>query len=78
MFIEKYLALIMPQVNLEFSAKPLSKKGFVPIAKRWVVERTFVWFNFYRRLVIDYERTTKCAEAMILIANIPMNLKRFK
>ena len=75
---EEYLALLMPQVSLEFSAKPPSKKGFVPIAKRWVVERTFAWFNFYRRLVIDYERTTKCAESMILIANISMNLKRFK
>ena len=34
-------------------------KRFVPIAKRWVVERTFAWFGDYRRLDKDQERLTR-------------------
>ncbi len=64
---------ILSEVIVEFSSKPPSQRGFVPIAKRWIVERSFAWMNFFRRLVIDYERTTKSAESMILIANISMN-----
>lgn len=30
------------------SAQAQSVKGFVPIAKRWVVERTIAWTNFFR------------------------------
>jgi transposase len=31
-------------------------KGFVPVRKRWVVERTFGWAGRYRRTSKDYER----------------------
>lgn len=37
---------------------------------RWVVERTFGWFNRYRRLSKDYEHSTKSSEAWIYIAMI--------
>lgn len=30
-------------------------KGFVVLPKRWLVERTFGWFNWCRRLSKDYE-----------------------
>src|SRR6476620_991227 len=33
-------------------------KGFVVIPKRWVVERTFAWLSFNRRLAKDYEKHT--------------------
>jgi transposase len=39
----------------EVSSKPPSEKGFVPIKWRWVSERTFGRFNFYRSLSKDYE-----------------------
>lgn len=68
----------IPEVEIEIASKPPSQKGFVPIKKRWIVERTFSWFNFFRRLVIDYERTTTSAEAMILLANISMSLNKIK
>ena len=29
--------------------------GFVVLPKRWIVERTFGWFGWYRRLSKDYE-----------------------
>ncbi|MCA9568080.1 MAG: IS5 family transposase [Myxococcales bacterium] len=38
--------------------QPPEKKGtFVVIPKRWIVERSFAWFNRRRRLSVDYERT---------------------
>lgn len=37
---------------------------------RWIVERTFGWFNRYRRLSKDYEHNTQSSEAWIYIAMI--------
>jgi transposase len=41
---------------VEIVLRPLEKKGFVLLPKRWVVERTFGWLNWCRRLSKDYER----------------------
>ncbi len=37
---------------------PKGTKGFAVEAKRWVVERTFAWLNFFTRVVMDYEHTS--------------------
>ena len=63
-------------VEVEISSRPPTAKGFVPIKKRWVNERTFGWLNFYRRLDKDHEKTTKSSESMILIANVQIVLGR--
>jgi len=44
--------------------------------KRWVVERTFAWFNGYRRLSRDYEAKTTSSEAMIYLGMIQLMLRR--
>ena len=44
-----------------------TKPGFVVIPKRWIVERTFGWFNHWRQLSKDYEKTTASSEAWIRI-----------
>ncbi len=41
---------------------------FRVLPKRWVVERTFAWLNWSRRLSKDYELLHTSAETMILIA----------
>jgi putative transposase len=51
-------------------------KGFIPIAKRWVVERTFGWLGDYRRLDKDQERKTRNSVAMIRWASINLMLNR--
>ena len=56
--------------------RPEQSKGFVLLKKRWVVERTFGWFNWYRRLSKDYERKPASAEAMIYIAMIRLMARR--
>lgn len=53
-------------------------KGFVVLPKRWIVERTFAWFNNHRRLSKDYERLTKTSETMIQIAMSRIMLRRLK
>jgi len=52
------------------------KDGWAILAKRWVVERTFSWFNGFRRLAKDYEIKTIKAENMIMIAHSRLLLKR--
>lgn len=52
---------------------------FVPAnkqPKRWIVERTFSWFNHYRRLAKDYEKKTIYSESMIEIAMTQLMVRR--
>lgn len=43
----------------------MAAKRFIPVKKRWVVERTFGWFSNYRRLDKDHERLISHSTAMI-------------
>jgi putative transposase len=52
------------------------KKGFLVLPRRWVVERTFSWFNHARRLSKDYEVLTTSSESMIYIAMTRLMLRR--
>lgn len=65
-------------LEVELSSKPPSAQGFVPVKFRWVCERSFAWFNFFRRHSKDYEKTTMSAEAWILWANCQIILNRFE
>src|SRR5262249_6307776 len=56
--------------ELEVVKRPKEAKGFVPLPKRWVVERTNAWNGRARRLSKDYERRTDSSEAMIRIRAI--------
>ncbi|GAB3638761.1 hypothetical protein GCM10027422_43510 [Hymenobacter arcticus] len=49
-------------------SRPLSIRGCVPVAKRWVVERTFAGLIGLRRLAIDYEFAPRSQKARLLIA----------
>jgi putative transposase len=49
---------------------------FQVLPKRWIVERTFAWLNWSRRLSKDYEIRHTSAEAMIYIAFAHMLLRR--
>ena len=51
-------------------------KGFQVLPRRWVVERTFAWFEGYRRLSKDYERLPKNSEAIVEWAMIRLMLNR--
>lgn len=54
------------------------EKAFIALPKRWVVERTFSWFESYRRLSKDYEYHTETSETMIQLAMIRLMLNRIE
>jgi putative transposase len=66
------------EITVEASERKEGQKGFVPQAFRWVVERTFSWFNRQRRLVRNYEKRVLHQESMIYIGNIRTCLKRYE
>jgi len=61
---------------LEIVTKLPEQRGFQVQPKRWIVERTFAWFNKYRRLSKDYERTVSSSEGMIRLAALHLMAKR--
>ena len=63
---------------LEVVPRPAAQTGFQVLPKRWIVERTFGWFNSYRRLSKDYEYRTDTSETMIYLAMIRLMLKRLR
>jgi transposase len=63
-------------VHLEIVKRSDQAKGFVVIARRWVVERTFSWLRRNRRLAADFENLCLMAEAFIKMAMIALMLRR--
>ena len=50
--------------------------GFVPLPKRWVVERTFAWLGRCRRLAKDVENLAVNALAFLCLGMIRLMLRR--
>ena len=63
-------------ITVEVVTKPPEQAGFVPLPRRWVVERTLAWFMRCRRLVRDYERNPAYSEAWLQLATIHRLLKQ--
>lgn len=66
------------RVVLQVVLRSEEQLGFVVLPRRWVVERTFAWLNFNRRLSKDYEVLTDTSEAMIYIAMTRLMLRRLR
>lgn len=62
--------------TLEIVKRPDDVKGFVVLAKRWVVERTFAWLGRCRRLAKDWEASIESSEAWTYIASIRLISRR--
>lgn len=71
------LAASASRVDVEIVKRSDNRPGFVPIPKRWVVERAFGWFNFDRVLAKDYEHTTASAEGWVKLAGIHQMVQRW-
>lgn len=65
-------------IDFEKASRPESARGFVPVAKRWVVERSIAWTNYFRRLVKDYEYTLSSSVSWLYLANIQIMLQRIQ
>ena len=60
----------------EIVNKVLGVGGFQVQPNRWIVERTFGWLIWNRRLVKDYEENTEVSNAFIQVAMIRSMLKQ--
>lgn len=61
---------------IEIVLRSDKKHNFTVLPQRWVVERTFAWFESYRRLSKDFEYNTDTSEAMIQLAMVRLMLNR--
>jgi putative transposase len=74
--LEAWLKTERPNWRIEVKTRPEGTRGFTPLEKRWVVERTNAWNGRCRRNSKDYERRTGSSVAMIQISNIHLMLRR--
>lgn len=74
--LEEWLTKNRPGWRMEVKARPEGTKGFTPVRKRWVVERTNAWNGRARRNSKDYERKPESAAAMIQLSNLHLMLRK--
>jgi len=66
------------QLTVNVVCGVLGVKGFQVVPKRWIVERTFGWWAFHRRLAKDYEVKEAHAEAIIYWTMIRLMSKKIR
>src|SRR6516164_3700761 len=64
------LGKVLPNLKTEIVRRSDRAKGFVPLPKRWIVERTIAWLNRCRRLAKDWENLNRSAVAFLKLASI--------
>lgn len=64
-------------IRLEVVKLPGTKRGFVLLPRRWVVERSFAWAARFRRLARDYERLPETLAGLHFIAFAIVMAARF-
>ena len=64
------------KVRLELVNRSAQGKGFQRLPHRWIVERTFGWFNRWRRMSKDYEYLTDTSETVIRVVMIHLMTRR--
>nr|ADO19006.1 transposase, IS4 family [Nostoc flagelliforme str. Sunitezuoqi] len=81
--LEQIYPQIMTKIQFELSAKPSKaekeakgQSGFVPVAARWVIERSNAWVERCKSLVKNFDRTLARANAKLKLCFIRLMLKR--
>ncbi|MDZ8183698.1 MAG: transposase [Nostoc sp. ChiSLP02] len=81
--LQKLYPQIMTKIRFQLAPKPtkaeiaaLGKTGFVPVATRWVIERSNAWMERCKSLVKNFERTLSHATAKLNLCFIRLMLKR--
>lgn len=81
--LEKVYPQIMTKIRFELAPKPSKaekaaqgKTGFVPIATRWVIERSNAWMERCKSLTKNFERTLVNAKAQMDFCFARLMIKR--
>jgi transposase len=72
-----FVRTVLELHNLKIDISPRIKNEFEIQPIRWVVERTFGWMTWSRRLSKDFEIKTFYEENICIISNLQTVLKRF-
>jgi putative transposase len=64
------------RIDFEMVKRTDDMKGFEVLPRRWVVERTFAWLSFNRRMSKDYELLPATSETFIYVSMIKLMLGR--
>lgn len=73
--VEVALLNIDTAPTIEIVRRPNAAVGFVVVARRWVVERTFAWMGRCRRLAKDWETSLASSNAWLYIASIRRSVR---
>ena len=76
--LQRWLKRTKATYRVQVVSRPAGAIGFVLLAKRWVVERTFAWLGRYRRLSKDYEYETGSAEAWVKVSAISQMVRKLR
>ena len=81
--LEALYPQIMSKIRFQLAPKPTKaqkaaqgKTGFVPVATRWIIERSNAWMDRCKSLVKNFERTLSHATTKINLCFIRLMLKR--
>lgn len=74
--LDRWLRVHRRPYRVVVVSREAGERRFVPLASRWVVERTFAWLGRYRRLSKEYEHLPESSEAVIKVAGIHHYLRR--
>jgi len=64
------------KVTVEIVARPPAQRTFEVLPKRWIVERTFGWFNRQRQLSKAYDVYAETTEYWVYLASIQVMMRR--
>jgi putative transposase len=76
--LAKWLKRQKRSYTVQVVSRPEGAKGFVLLAKRWVVERSIAWLGRYRRLSKDYEYETCASEAWVKVCALSHMLRKLR
>lgn len=76
--LESWMSSERVGYRVEVVSRPPGSEGFVPLPRRWVVERSLAWLGRYRRHSRHYEWYPESGEAMIRISSIHRMLRLLK
>lgn len=81
--LEEIYPDIMTKIQFELSAKPSKaekaakgQSGFVPVAARWVIERSNAWVDRCKSLIKNFDCTLARSNAKLKLCFIRLMLKR--
>ncbi len=73
---DKFALVVWLMIQARVEVMHRLTEPFEILPKRWVIERTFGWLNWFRRLSKDYERLPEMSEAAIYAAMTRIMLRR--